>query len=215
MDITIRHYQPSDQFMVFEISADTAFFGEPVEAFLEDRRLYIDAFARYYINFEVPFTWVANNSQFVIGFLLGCSDTSRQSKRWRRYIITKVLVRAIFGKYKLGRLSASFARGMLVGMLRGEEPEVDLIEYPAHLQIDIKQGFRGMGVGRRLIDVYLEQLHQLGVGGVHLGTTSHNEAACHLYENIGFQLLDSRLNRFWTDMLGYEVKNRIYGLKIR
>ncbi len=212
---TIRHYQISDQTVVFSIAADTAFFGEPVEAFLEDRCLYNDAFTRYYTDFEAPFVWVADSSQGVIGFLLGCSDTSRQSKRWRRYIISKVLVRAISGKYKLGRCTTNYAWGMLVGLIRGEEPKVDLIEYPAYLQIDIKQGYRGMGVGRRLIEAYLDQLCQMGVGGVHLGTTNHNEVACHLYESIGFRILDSRPNRFWTKMLGHEVENRSYGLKLR
>jgi len=215
MDTTIRHYQPSDQIVVFEISGDTAFFGEPVEAFLEDRRLYNDAFTRYYLDFETPFVWVAASSQVVIGFLLGCTDTSRQSQGWRNYILTKVLVRAISGKYRLGRCTASFAWGMLVSLIRGEEPKVDLNIYPAHLQIDIKQGYRGMGVGRRLIDAYFEQLRQLSVNGVHLRTTSHNVAACHLYKNTGFQLLDNRPNRFWTKIMGFEVENRVYGLKLR
>jgi len=215
MHTTIRHYQPSDQPVVFEISADSAFFGEPVEAFLEDRCLYTDAFASYYTEFEAPFVWVADTAQGVIGFLLGCSDTSRQSKQWRSYIITKVLMGAFSGKYKLGHRTASFAWGRLAGLFRGEEPVIDLTVYPAHLQIDIKHGYRGMGVGRRLIDAYLEQLRLMGVSGVHLGTTSHNEAACHLYENIGFQLIDSRPNLFWTKKLGYKVKNRSYGLILR
>jgi ribosomal protein S18 acetylase RimI-like enzyme len=215
LDTTIRYYQPADQLVLFEISADTAFFGEPVEAFLEDRRLYNDAFTRYYTDFEDPFVWVANSSQGVIGFLLGCCDTFRQSKVWRSYIITKVLVRAISGKYRLGQRTASYAWGMLVGQIRGEEPRVDLNVYPAHLQNDVKQGYCGMGVGKRLIDAYLNQLYQLGRCGVHLATTSHNEAACRLYENIGFQLLESHPNRFWTKMLGYEVENLSYGLKLR
>lgn len=215
MDTIVRHYQSSDQLVVSEISADTAFFGDPVEVFLEDRRLYCDAFTRYYIDFEAPFVWVANNPHGVIGFLFGCTDTSIQSKRWRRYIITRVLLRALSRRYKVGRRTASFAWGMLVGLVRGEESKVDLNEYPAHLQIDVKQGYRGEGIGRRLIEAYLEQLRQLGVCGVHLGTTNHNEAACYLYEKIGFQLLDSHPNRYWTQMLGHEVANRSYGLKLR
>jgi len=215
MDTSIRHYQSSDQLVVFEISADTAFFGEPVEAFLEDRRLYNDAFARYYTDFEAPFVWVADSPQGVMGFLLGCSDTSQQSKRWRNYLLNNVLVKAISGKYKLGRRTASFAWGMMLGLIEGEEPRVDLNVYPAHLQIDIKQGYRGMGVGKRLIEAYLDQLHQLDICGVHLGTTSHNEAACRLYENIGFQVIESRSNRFWTKILGYKVENLCYGLKLR
>ncbi|OGN91487.1 MAG: hypothetical protein A2Y88_12610 [Chloroflexi bacterium RBG_13_48_10] len=214
MSVKIRNYHPPDQPAIFEISADTAFFGDPVEAFLEDRSLYNDAFARYYTDHETDYVWVADGPQGVIGCLLGCVDTRHHSKQWRTYIIAHILLNALGGRYKLGRLTARFAMGMLMGLINREEPSVDLYQYPAHLQINVRQGFRGSGVGRRLIDAYLKQLHQLGVRGIHLGTTSHNEAACHLYEKIGFKLLDSRANHYWTRRLGHEVKNYSYGLII-
>jgi len=213
-NIEIRHYQPNDEATVLAIASDTAFFGEPVETFLDDRQLYNDAFARYYIENESDLAWVAETPVGLIGFLFGCIDTSSQSKKWRRYIIRKVLTNAISGKYKLGKHTASFAFSMLAGAIRGEEPKVNLNEYPAHLQIDVRQGYRGEGVGRLLIEAYLDQLRLLNVHGVHLETTSHNEAACHLYEKVGFQLLDSRINRFWTRMLGIKVLNLSYGLRL-
>lgn len=213
--VSIRHYQPTDQSDIFRIASDTAFFGEPVEAFLEDRNLYNDAFARYYTVYETSLVWVAEDTGGMIGFLLGCADTSVQAIKWRGYIIRTVLLRAISGKYRLGKRTGSFAVNMLMGKLRGEEPAVNVNEYPAHLQIDVKQGFRGEGVGKRLIEAYLDQLHEMKVRGVHLETTSHNEAACHLYEKIGFGLLDEHPNRFWTHMLGFAVSNRSYGLELK
>src|SRR4030042_1789565 len=173
--VTIRNYQNSDCSAVCDISSDTAFFGEPVEAFLDDRRLYRDAFARYYVNYETSFAWVAENVDRIIGFLFGCADTTVFSRNWRRYIITKVLLDALTGNYWLGKRTASFAMGMLMGKIRGEEPVVNLADYPAHLQIDVKSGYRGLGIGRELIVAYLEQIRGLCVGGVHLLTTSHNE----------------------------------------
>ncbi len=212
--VTIRHYQNADCSAVCDISSDTAFFGEPVEAFLDDRRLYCDAFARYYVIYETSFVWVAENGDGIIGFLFGCADTAAYSTNWRRYIIIRVLVNAVRGSYRIRRRTLSFAFGMFMGMIRGEEPMVDLVDYPAHLQIDVKLGFRGLGIGRELIIAYLEQIRGLGVGGVHLVTTSHNVVACHLYEKIGFQLLDRRPNRYWTRRLGEQVDNRSYGIKL-
>jgi ribosomal protein S18 acetylase RimI-like enzyme len=213
-DIDIRHYRTSDYIAVLNIAADTAFFGESVEAFLDDRKLYGDAFARYYTEYEAPFAWVADGPDGVIGFLLGCTDTSRQVSQWRRYIISQVLLKAFTGRYKLGRRTSGFAWGMLMGILRGEEPAINVKKYPAHLQIDVKQDYRGMGVGRGLIEAYLEQLRGLAVPGVHLETTNHNEAACYLYEKVGFTLLDERPNHFWTRMFGFQVNNRSYGLTL-
>jgi len=185
-----------------------------VEAFLEDRRLFTDAFALYYTQYETSLVWVAEYSDGLAGFLLGCADTVSQSSRWRGYILRNVLVNAFRGKYKLGRKTVGFAIGMFSGILRGEQPQVELTKYPAHLQIDVRSADRGLGVGRRLIEAYLVQLRQMHVLGVHLETTSHNEVACNLYEAVGFMLLDERLNRFWSQMLGFEVKNRSYGLKL-
>jgi ribosomal protein S18 acetylase RimI-like enzyme len=212
--LSIRNYQPADQVAMLTIAADTAFFGDPVEAFLEDRKLHGDAFARYYIEHETDYVWVAEDSTRLIGFLLGCADSARHTRLWRRYIISSVLVNAFGGRYQLGRRTASFAWGLLMGSLRGENPRISLREYPAHLQIDVQQGYRSMGVGRQLMDAYLQQLRGLGIRGVHLETTSHNEAACSLYEKVGFQLLDERPNRFWTRRFGFQVTNRGYGLKL-
>jgi ribosomal protein S18 acetylase RimI-like enzyme len=214
-EVVTRHYHVSDQPAVFQIAGDTAFFGEPVEAFLEDRKLFCDSFVGYYTIREEGFCWVADTDDRVIGFLLGSTHAIVQTAQWRRYILSKVLVNVVLGRYKLGKRTANYAINMLVGIVRGEEPTVNLGEYPAHLHINIQKGYRSEGVGRRLMDAYLEQLQGLGVRGVHLKTTSHNEAACHLYEKIGFKLLDSRQNRFWTGLLGEKVNNCSYGLKLR
>jgi ribosomal protein S18 acetylase RimI-like enzyme len=213
--ISIRKYQPADQAAVLSLAADTAFFGDPVEAFLDDRQLHADAFARYYVDHETTYVWLAESPTGVVGFLLGCADTARQTRQWRRYILCNVLVRALAGKYRLGRRTASFGWGMLIGVIRGEEVRIDLGEYPAHLQIDVQQGYRGMGVGRLLIEAYLEQLRGLAVSGVHLETTSHNEPACHLYEKVGFHMIDRRPNHYWSAWFGYAVDNLAYGLKLR
>ena len=58
--IIIRLYEPDDRQDVLRISADTAVFGEPVEAILDDRRLFCDAFTAYYTDFESEYLWVAS-----------------------------------------------------------------------------------------------------------------------------------------------------------
>jgi ribosomal protein S18 acetylase RimI-like enzyme len=67
-------------------------------------------------------------------------------------------------------------------------------------------------MGRQLIEAFLAQLRSLGSRGVHLSTTSENEAACRLYENMGFHLLSAMPTRVWEGMIHRPVENRIYGL---
>ena len=40
----VRLYRPEDRAAVLQIAADTGFFGAPVEAFMQDRRLMQDVF---------------------------------------------------------------------------------------------------------------------------------------------------------------------------
>ncbi len=213
-DILIRPYQSTDRAAVYEIAADTAYFGAPVEAFLDDRRLFNDAFAGYYTRYHAHTSWVAESPGGVAGFLFGCPSTPQRDRQWAGYLVSQVLPRALTRRYRLGRRTASYACAMLAGFVRGEEPHPNLDEYPAHLHINVRDGLRGQGIGRRLIEAYLGQLMQLNVPGVHLNTTSYNLAAWHLYEKMGFILLESHPNRFWTRSVGEGVENRCYGLKL-
>jgi ribosomal protein S18 acetylase RimI-like enzyme len=213
-DIIIRPYTPKDRQDVYQIAADTAFFGQPVEAFLDDRSLFCDAFIAYYTGYEAEYCWVAISNDRVIGYLAGCVDTKTQ----RRRIITKnmasVVRKALQGRYILSSKTWHYARSMGLGVLRNEYPKVNYDKFPAHLHINVEAGKRGQGIGQRLMAAYLEQLRQLAVPGVFLDTTNLNEAACKLYERVGFQMLDSRPTRVWSYLIEQLVENRIYGLKL-
>ena len=47
-DLVVRPYQPEDREAVLRLGADTAFFGAPIEACMEDRNIFLDAFYVYY-----------------------------------------------------------------------------------------------------------------------------------------------------------------------
>jgi ribosomal protein S18 acetylase RimI-like enzyme len=213
-EILIRHFAQADQPAVLRIAADTAFFGEPVEAFLDDRTLFGDFFVGFYTAHKASYCWVADNGENVIGYLLGSDQNVIQSEYWRQYFVSRVIKGALSRKYRIGRRTISYGFGTMIGYIKGEEPPVDLTTYPAHLHINISQGYRSGGIGRRLIGAYLDQLREMSVQGVYLHTTSQNKAACHIYEKLGFQVLSSRHNSYWSKWFGYPVDNISYGIKL-
>jgi len=210
----VRPYHSRDYDDLRRIAADTAFFGEPIEAYFEDRNLFLDAFYAYYTDFEPEHAWVACANGVVVGFLVGCVYPQRYHRALRQKIIPRVLMGLIRGKYRLGPKSLRYLAGVLGALVRGEIPGADEREYPAHLHINIEAGWRGYGLGRKLIETYLEQLRRLGVRGVYLQTTNLNEAACHLYEKLGFRLLAAHQTRMWDWLLDQPVENRCYGLRL-
>jgi ribosomal protein S18 acetylase RimI-like enzyme len=212
-EIQVRPYTQGDRDALHRIAGDTAFFGAPAEAFLDDRRLFCDIFYAYYTDLEPEHAWVAAAGSQVVGFIVGSTDTRLQERRWRREVLPRIWNRTLRGGYRLGHRTGGYVWRGLGALLRGEVPHVDLEAYPAHLHINVDEHWRGRGLGRRLIDAYLGRLRALGVPGVHLNTTSLNEAACYLYEKVGFRLLDARATQMWAAHIQRVVENRCYGLR--
>ena len=92
-ELVIRPYQPADRETLFSIAAGTGYFGEPVEAFLEDRALFTGSFYAYYTDLEPEHAWVACADGIVVGYLAGCADTRSQLRRWVRSILPNLASR--------------------------------------------------------------------------------------------------------------------------
>jgi GNAT superfamily N-acetyltransferase len=213
-ELVVRPYQSNDRRAVFRIGADTAFFGAPIEAYLEDRNFFLDAFYAYYTDLEAEHVWVACADGEVVGFLTGCVNTRLRDQKVARVIVPRLLGNLLRGRYHFSKRSWHYFGGLIGGLLRREYTAVDLNIYPAHLHINVDSAWRGHKLGQRLMESYLSQLRGLGIPGVHLDTSSLNEVACRLYEKMGFRLLDARPDRFWTQWFGRPVENRCYGLKL-
>ena len=213
-ELIIRPYQPKDRESVFRIAADTAFFGAPIEAYMEDRNAFLDAFYAYYTDLEPEHAWVACAEDAEVGFLAGCVDTRAHGSKFQRTILPRLIGNLLRGKYRFGKRSLGYLTGLVGGLLRGEFTHADLESYPAHLHINVDSAWRGHGLGQRLMETYLQQLRLSEVPGVFLETTSLNEVACRLYEKMGFRLMDVRPDRFWAKWFDHPVENRCYGLKL-
>jgi ribosomal protein S18 acetylase RimI-like enzyme len=210
----IRLYQPADRDAVHRIAADTAFFGQPVEAFLPDRQFFSDAFTAYYTDEEPEHLWVADVEGHVAGYFAGSLAGSRLEAG--RHALLRVARGLAGGRYH--GLSEAVRYGLrLVGAsLRGEYPSPSLQEYPAHLHINLDGAYRGRGLGRQLMDAGLAGLATAGSPGVHLNTTSYNAAAVAMYEKMGFILLGSHPTKLWEPWLpDVAIENRVYGKSLR
>ncbi|MGB9521182.1 MAG: GNAT family N-acetyltransferase [Anaerolineales bacterium] len=212
MSAIIRHYSPKDRQDVFRIAADTAYFGDQVEHFMEDRTLFCDAFCTYYTDFEPQNAWVAEENGRVVGYLLGCSDTKTQQKVILNKIIPQLILDIFRRKYVIGRLTLHYGYGLILSALYGQNVHADLQSYPAHFHLNIESGKRGAGIGRRLLEEFINKMNEDGIHGIHLKTTSENKAACALYEKLNFKLIDAKKTVLWRYWLKRIIENRCYGL---
>lgn len=127
--LTIRPYERRDREAVHRLAADTAFFGEPVERYLDDRQLFCDALYTYYTDHEPQHGWVACADEEVIGFLMGCVDTSLQRRLWISRIFPQMVFGVLKGEYRTGPLTWRHVR-RLARVTPRTRPNVDLAKYP-------------------------------------------------------------------------------------
>jgi ribosomal protein S18 acetylase RimI-like enzyme len=204
-----------DRQAVRAICADTAFFGDPLEAAFEDRELFNDVFSTYYTDFEPESLFVAEFGRRVGGYLMGCLESRRHDKLWRRRIMPGVVGHTLLGRYRLGRQTVRLGLRGAQALIRGDFMGADPDLYPAHLHINLAAPHRGQGAGRALMVSYFEYLRAHQVPGVHLETSTQNVAARGLYESLGFALLSSRETKLWRGVVDEPVELLVYGKRLR
>ncbi len=186
-DVHIRPYEPRDRAAVRQICADTADAGQPVERFFPDREVIADLLTNYYTEFEPQSTWVVDKGDGVVGYLTGCLDT----KRFMRVMIWRIGPKLFFKALVRGTLwhpqTLRFLRANIgLWLTGGHAARASLHDYPAHLHINIRDGFRGHGLGQDLVKTFSDCAVEAGVRGVHAGVSANNPRACHFFEELGF-----------------------------
>jgi ribosomal protein S18 acetylase RimI-like enzyme len=185
----IRQYRPADREVVREISWNTADQGRTVDLYFRDHEAVADVLTRYYTDWEPGALWVAECDGAVVGYLTGCLDTRRAN----RVIVRKVIPRALGGAIRRGALWRAQTWRLLVALagtaLLGGTPKVDVKKYPAHFHVNLRQGFRGRRLGRRLVERFRRQVQERGLAGVHVVAWGENEGGRRFFEAMGFRLL--------------------------
>lgn len=209
----IRKFGLKDREAVRSITFDTAFMGEPAAAFFSGRVIFCDALTLYFTDYEPHSCFVAENNHEVIGCLLGAKDKAAAERFIAREINPGLFLRAAAGGVFLKKKNLVFIFKALSSMIKGEFKMPDFsAAYPATLHINIKQGYRGLRVGSRLMDAYLAYLREEGVAGVHLATFS--EDAGKFFLRQGFALLHTGRRSYFNHLLHKDTPVYIYGKKL-
>lgn len=181
---------------------ETGYGGDSAEIYFEDRDLFADFLTLYYTDYEPESAFIPLVDGEPAGYLLGCLDTARSEEITKRKVYPLIMKKLLSGKYNVGPgVIKNIARALEAG-LRGENNSAPLDVYPAHLHIDLFHDYRRLGLGRLLIETYIDHLRGKGIPGVHLGTSSFHTLALPFYEKLGFQRYSAtRITRSFFDHL--------------
>lgn len=188
--VVIRPYDPRDREAIRRICCETADRGQPVEHFFGDREIFADLVTRYYTDDEPRSVWVAEYQGQAVGYLAGCTDSRRYWRVMTWSVIPRALVKALQrGSLWSHQVGAMLAAGFKTWLRGGFQRDVPFAAYPAHLHVNVQEGFRGQRVGHQLVERFLESVKAARLPGVHVAVSEENRSACQFFERLGFTML--------------------------
>lgn len=189
--VVIRPFELNDREAVRRICVDTADGGAPLDVELfPDPELFADLLTQYYTDYNPAMLWVADAGGEVVGYLSGCLDTLAMQRVSMRKVVPASLWRSIWrGTWcRLGTWRTLWNNAWVwTESLLQRQRHVQ--RYPAQLHVNLKPGFRGHQVGRRLVEHFLGQARENRVGGVEASVREDNVKARRFFETLGFVAL--------------------------
>ena len=98
----------------------------------------------------------------------------------------RAILRGLLWRRETFRLFKAAVKSLLRGGVRSDMP---LADYPAHLHINLRDGFRGQHLGMRLIERFIDQARSAKVTGIHASVLEDNVNASKFFTQAGFNVL--------------------------
>jgi ribosomal protein S18 acetylase RimI-like enzyme len=175
---------------VRRISLDTFDAGGPVDSILTFRELVADYITRYYTDFEPESAWVAESDGKVVGYVMGTVDEKRYDKTMSFTVMPRIVWKGLMQRVLCTKEAWKLVGTVLGGLRAVFTPHNSTMhEYPAHLHINVKDGFRGAHAGKRLIERFEEHVENSTLVGVHARVRGDNESGRKFFERMGYNIL--------------------------
>jgi GNAT superfamily N-acetyltransferase len=156
MKVNIRPYDSTstDGERVADICCDAGFLGDPIDEIFRDREFFARFMVSPYLLIEPHHTWVAEAGGSVVGYLNGSMNPLFGYLRMQMEVMNVwlgLLPAYLGGHYNDHPRSKRFAEFILMEAL------TQIPRHPphaSHFHYNVLPGFRGQGVGGRLIETF-------------------------------------------------------------
>ncbi|MBU1125658.1 MAG: GNAT family N-acetyltransferase [Candidatus Omnitrophica bacterium] len=201
-EVLIRTFKEQDRQALRTLVADTAYFGSPCEYFFPDRELLADLIMEYYMSYEPDHLWVAEYNTEVIGYLSAGTDEARYSRHLLKDIIPQSLSKTLRRGHLWDKRTARLIWFNLWAFLKAEARlrKVDKKKFPVHIHQNMRDGFRGKGVGSLLVKNFIAFVDKENLGVSFRALRQQD--AFPFFERYGFKRLDCRRMTTWEHWLG-------------
>jgi len=187
MPTRIRPYESTDRDAVRTICCETGYLGDPIGPIYADRRSFADLFTSYYTDAEPENCLVVEVDGKVVGYLLGCLESS---KAWsmERIALRHVILRGL--AWRPGT-AGFYWRGLYDAMadpMRGAPARFapDLALYPGHTHFSVLTEARTLPLVPGLYRTFFKLARERGCRGLHGEVFVENPRAMAMNIALGF-----------------------------
>jgi ribosomal protein S18 acetylase RimI-like enzyme len=193
----IRQAVASDIPYLYEICLKTANSGKDASGLYYDPYLVGQYYAAPYLFYCPSLCFVVEMTDVALrcpaepcGYIVCAADT-KDFNRWMEAEWLPVLRRRYSLPYPEEKTRSSLEAHLVATIHKDLFAKTlpELVDYPAHLHIDLLPSLQGAGWGRKLIETLLAALRARNVPGVYLGVDATNIGAIAFYRKIGFAVL--------------------------
>ena len=186
--LTIRPYEAGDEDACYRVCLETGNFGVDGTHLFDDPKLLGHIYTGPYLKLVPELAFVLEDNEGVCGYALGALDSeafySQVEAEWYPAL------RDQYPEPTGPKENWTLDEGLCNTIHHPPTPKL-FDEYTAHLHIDIIERGQGKKMGRKMMDVLLDELRAQGSTGVHFGVSHRNKNAQGFYHNYGFVDLDS------------------------
>ncbi len=182
--VEVRPFRPTDIEALYAIALATGDAGADAFAMYRDKRLVGEVYAAPYATLSPQTAFVVEDANGVAGYIVGALDTrafeARLEADWWPALRR---VHADPGGDYFAAPPDDRLRWLIHRPPRASTALVTA--FPSHLHINLLPRLQGQGLGRRLIDLWLQTVRGLGSPGAHLGVNQANHRAIRFYRAYG------------------------------
>jgi GNAT superfamily N-acetyltransferase len=185
--VRVRDYRPADLEALYEISLATGHAGGDAAHLYRDGRMMGHIYSAPYATLEPGQVLIADDDQGVAGFALGALDT----EAWEKTLEASWWpnLREVYADPGLEpdeTWSPDRRRRYMIHH-PSTTPAAVVSKYPAHLHINILPRLQGRGLGRRMLDMWIEKATRRGATRFHVGVNNANTRGLAFWAREGFQ----------------------------
>ena len=182
MSYQIRPYNTSDHDTVYEICLKTGNSGRGAEHLHDDPMILGHIYAGPYISLEPESAFVLEDEIGVCGYIIGTLNTKSFYNKVKSDWLPKLQ------KKYTDPIESSKPWNKdekCIHLLFHPEIPLDLPDNPSHLHINLLTRARGQGLGKKMMDHFMNNLKDRGSKGLHLGLGIKNYPAYTFYLKYG------------------------------